>query len=60
MYRSNKRSVPCRQCSDNIKYKKVGVLPMQIVKLDISSVGPSPERNVSYSLFKVHFSFSVL
>ena len=29
------------------KYKKVGVLPTRIVKSNVSSVGPSSERNVS-------------
>ena len=27
------------------KYEKVGVLPMRIVKSNVSSVGPSSERN---------------
>ena len=30
-----------------MKYEKVGVLPIRIVKSNVSSVGPSSERNVS-------------
>ena len=43
----NKRSVLRRQCSDtNRNMKKVGVLPIRIVKSNVSSVGPSSERNL--------------
>ena len=36
-----------------LKYKKVGVLPIRIVKSNILSVGPSSERNIKgvFSLF---------
>ena len=27
-------------------YKKVGVLPIRIVKFNVSSIGPSSERNI--------------
>ena len=30
------------------KYKKVGVLPIRIVKPNVSSVGPSSERNMQF------------
>ena len=31
-------------------YKKVGVLPIRIVKFNVSSVGPSSERILYFSL----------
>ena len=34
-----------------MKYEKVGVLPIRIVKSNVSSVGPSSERN-TFSLTK--------
>ena len=41
-----KRSVLCWQSRDtNRKYKKVGVLPIRIVQSNVSSIGPSSERN---------------
>ena len=33
------------------KYKKVGVLPIQIVKSNVSSVGPLSERNMDIFLY---------
>ena len=44
----NKHSVLRRQCGRyKSKYKKVGhgVLPIRIVKSNVSSIGPSSERN---------------
>ena len=35
-----------------LKYKKVGVLPIQIVKSNVSSVVPSSERNQFFCLMK--------
>ena len=42
------RSVLRRQCSCRYKskYEKVGVLPIQIVKSNVSSIGPLSERNL--------------
>ena len=43
----NKRSVLRRQSRDTkSKYKKVGVLPIRIVKSNVSSVGPSSEKKI--------------
>ena len=47
------------------KYKKVGVLPIQIVKSNVSSIGPSSERNIKhvlcFSVTKVIFTkFNVI
>ena len=39
-----------RQCSDaNRNMKKVGVLPTRKVKFNVSSIGPSSERNIILS-----------
>ena len=35
------------------KYKKVGVLPIRIVKSDVSSVGPSSEGNIKTFNFTI-------
>ena len=40
----NKRSV-LRRLRYESEYKKVGVLPIRIIKSNVSSVGPSSERN---------------
>ena len=52
-----KRSV-LRSQSDRYKskYKKVGVLPMRIVKSNVSSVGPSSERN-QYMYINIWYIF---
>ena len=39
------------------KYKKVGVLPIQIVKSNVSSVGPSLERNRSANVRNVRLYY---
>ena len=39
------------------KYKKIGVLPMRIVWSNVSSIGPSSERNRVSLLYSVILSF---
>ena len=38
------------------KYKKVGVLPIRIIKSNVSSVGPSSERTTRFTLTYLDFT----
>ena len=42
---ANENNTPI-ECQNKSKYKKVGVLLIRIVKSNVSSVGPSSERNM--------------
>ena len=48
-----------QQCLYISKYKKVGVLPMRIVWSNVSSIGPSSERNPAYAAHYVYFTVFV-